>query len=103
MLNLSIDEIAANPSRAIQLPRSQRQSIVQRCAAVIAIVSSSENDQIAPKTRILNAEEAAVMMNMPIAWMKRNGRKLPGAIKTGRTWGWFEETLAKHVRTRAGR
>jgi len=99
-----IDEIAANPGRAVELARPQRQAIVQRCAAVIALVSVSETDDVPEiKARVLNAKEAAAMLGKPVGWMKRNGHALPGAIKTGRTWGWVEETLAKYVRTRAGR
>lgn len=102
---ISIDELAANPGRATELERPQRQAIVQRCAAVIALVSSSEAEEPRPavQARVLNAKEAAAMLCKPVAWMKRNGRALPGAIKTGRTWGWVEETLAKYVRTRQGR
>ena len=104
MPELSIDEIATNPTRAIHLTRSKRQAIVQRCAAVIAIVSSSEAEETpALKARVLNPAEAAEMLGKPISWMKRNGRGLPGAIKTGRAWGWSEESLAKYIRMKAER
>jgi hypothetical protein len=65
---LSIDEIEANPARVASLSAAQRQAIVQRCAAVILLVSggpesgdtSTRDDtptRIVDDSRLLTAAE----------------------------------------------
>lgn len=90
---LSIDEIAANPERASSLSAAQRLVIVQRCAAVILLVSElSEHCDDAPARddsrarivddgRLLTPQELAALMNAKLSWVYAHGSKLPFAIR----------------------
>jgi hypothetical protein len=50
--------------------------------------------------RSLTLPEMATAIGKPLQWVKRNARKLPGAIKTGRTWSFRAVSVEKYLKLR---
>lgn len=110
-LEVSIDALLANPACAADLSLTQRQLIVEGCAAVIALVTRYRADDSptiseGEEERLLAAAELAALMRVSTSWLQHNGKKLPFALRlpgSKKVHAYSYTGYLSWVRARAGR
>jgi hypothetical protein len=81
----TLDEVAAEPERARELPRDTLFTLATRCATVQGILLAAlaaGGDVPAPEEdRLLTTREAARLLNRTPDWLYRHGDELPFTVR----------------------
>ncbi len=81
-MQLSLDELAATPERAIYLTPAERQTVLLKCAsiqsALAAVVMPDDSGD-----RLLGVEEAAVILGWEVETLRHRKKSVPFRVDTG--------------------
>src|SRR5262245_41924772 len=83
----SLDELAADPSKATSLSAEAARSVMVRCAAVLAALGSTPPalvPQPVDDDRLLTTEDAAQRLGVSTDWLYRRAPRLPFTVRLER-------------------
>ena len=114
MLCPSLDHIAVDPTKALDLPPEIATALLARCAVVQgALVGrllagrgdeehhGARGDQA--EDRLLTVEEAATKLGTSRDWVYRHADQLPFTVRIGRQVRFSAQGIDRYIRQRAGR
>jgi excisionase family DNA binding protein len=103
----SLDELAADPSKATSLSPEAARSVTVRCAVVLAAVAAVRSGpDLSPTSdddHLLTTEEAARRLGVSEDWLYRRAGRLPFTVRLGRTLRFSALGLDRYISQRAGR
>ncbi len=105
----SLDELAANPERAADIPPGTAAALLARLAGLQpvllarALAPAGDGDGAAAPDRLLTVKEAAEQLGHSADWLYRHAPKLPFTVRTGRDVRFSAAGLARWIRNRQGR
>jgi len=107
----TLDELAAHPELARELPPEVAQDLLARLAPLQIVLLAQAirplgggNGQGEPQEdRLLTVEEAAKMLGLSTDWLYRRAGKLPFTVRLGRQLRFSERGLDRYIRQRQGR
>jgi excisionase family DNA binding protein len=104
----SLDELAADPTKATALPADARQTLALRAVAVLAAlavapVPANPGLEADDGDRLLSVGEAAQRLGVSSDWVYRRVGKLPFVLRLGRTVRCSAAGIDRYIRQRAGR
>lgn len=104
----TLDELAADPTKAAALPPQARQTLALRAVAALAALAVAPAPAIpspeAPdQERLLDVGEAARRLGVSRDWLYRRASRLPFTVRLGRAVRVSEAGLARYIRQRQGR
>lgn len=104
----SLDELAADPTKAAALPAEARQALTLRAVAALAALAVapapvSPDPDTADGDRLLDVDEAARRLGVSPDWLYRRVAKLPFVVRLGRAVRCSAAGLDRYIRQRAGR
>jgi len=90
LISLPSIEVVRDPKRLTGLSEEFLTALLARCGAAQGLITAAiiraaalskkpglERDQVKPKTKMLNVEEAAEMLNVKRRWFYRNSERYP--------------------------
>jgi predicted DNA-binding transcriptional regulator AlpA len=84
---ISLDELLADPGRALGLPRSVRNDLLARCAALIVTLATAEEESAQTATvsedRLLTVQEAAPRLGISTSTLYREADKYDFTVRQG--------------------
>ncbi len=109
----TLDELAAHPERALELPPEVARDLLARLAPLQtvllaqALTRSASGDGGQPETRgedrLLSVKEAARKMNVSSDYIYRHAKDLPFTVRVGSRLLFSERGIEQWVRHRQGR
>jgi hypothetical protein len=104
----TLDELAADPTKAGALPPEARQTLVLRALAALAALAVAPSPAILPyevpdHERLLDVDEAARRLGVSPDWLYRRAGKVPFTVRLGRTLRFSAQGLVRYIRQRQGR
>jgi hypothetical protein len=110
----TLDQVAADPAQALALPMTTAFELLSRCltvqGALVARLGVSLNEHVPPaaesaldSTRWLPVDDAAALMGVNAAWLRRNWKRFPFAQRISRKNLVFHEVrLRRWLEARKG-
>jgi len=108
----TLDELAAHPERAQELPPEAARDLLARLAPLQTVLlaqairpPAGANGQGEPEGQgdLLTVEEAARKLRVSTDWLYRRAGKLPFTVRLGRQLRFSEWGLDRYIRQRQGR
>ena len=105
----TLDEIAADPQKVLDLSPTVAGAMLARLAAIQAVLLSralaSEKDGsgTAAEDRLLTVSEAATVLSQTEDWLYRHAKQLPFTVRVGNRVRFSSAGIARWIRTRQGR
>ena len=106
----TLDELAAHPERASEIPPATARALLARLAGVqtallarLLATSGHDSDPAPVEDRLLTASEAAGQLGHSRDWLYRHAARLPFTVRTGRDVRFSAAGLARCIRTRQRR
>ncbi|HEX7422876.1 MAG TPA: helix-turn-helix domain-containing protein [Terriglobales bacterium] len=103
----SLDEVAADPTRATSLPAGALQGLLCRCATVQTVllgalmaVSSRASDPAGEPDSLLDVAAAATRLGVSRDWLYRHARQLPFTVRNGRLLRFSSHGIDRYIRER---
>ncbi len=103
----TLDEIAADPTRAADLPAEVRRALTLRATVVIAACavgpggsSSGVSEPEPSEDRLLTPDEAGERLGVTVPWLYRHAKTLPFTRRLGRAVRFDEGALTRWLATR---
>ena len=103
----TLDELAADPTKAATLPPGARQALVLRAAAALAALAvapppATPASEAPDRERLLDVAEAADRLGVSRDWLYRRAGRLPFTVRLGRAVRVSDAGLARAIRQRQG-
>ncbi len=104
----TLDELAADPTRAGTLPLEARQALVLRALAALAALAVVPSPAIPPSEvpdheRLLDVDEAARRLGVSPDWLYRRAGKIPFTVRLGRSLRFSAHGIERYIQARQGR
>lgn len=106
----TLDELAADPTRAAGLPPAALQGLLCRCltlqsALMGALLSASARsaDVAGEPDSLLNVAAAATRLGSSRDWLYRHSRQLPFTVHNGRLLRFSSHGIDRYIKSRQGR
>lgn len=103
----TLDEIAANPERAMDVSPGTAGALLARLAgaqsALLArLLAPGDPAGPPPEDRLLDVAEAAEYLGLSQSYLYRHAKHLPFAVRVGNNLRFSAAGIAKWIRTRQG-
>ena len=105
----SLEELAADPTKAASLSPEAARALTFRCLSALAALASvpvTTPGQVPTgpgEERLLTVEEAARTLGVSEDWLYRRAPRLPFTVRLGRVLRFSAEGLERYIRQRQGR
>jgi predicted DNA-binding transcriptional regulator AlpA len=103
----TLDELAANPERALDLSPSTAGAMLARLAGIqtvlLARLLAPTEASADPEDRLLDVAEAAEKLHLSQTYLYRNHKRFPFTVRVGNSLRFSSAGIAKWIRTRQGR
>ena len=105
----TLDELAAHPERAQELPPEVARDLLARLAPLQTVLLAQAIRPLAcqgepqGEDRLLTVEEAAKKLGLSTDWLYRRAGKLLFTVRLGRQLRFSERGLDRYIRQRQGR
>ncbi len=104
----TLDEIAANPERALDVSPTAAGALLARLAGVQTallgrLLAPGEPGNAAPEDRLLDVTEAAEQLGLSQSYLYRHAKHLPFTVRLGNNLRFSSAGIARWIRTRQGR
>ena len=105
----SLEELAAEPAKAVTLTPDAARALTFRCLTVLAALATVNGAPIesapgpAGADRLLSVEEAAHTLAVSEDWLYRRAARLPFTVRLGRVLRFSADGLERYIRQRQGR
>ena len=104
----TLNEIAAHPERASDVPPAAAAALLVQLAGVqtallTRLLAPADNGQAAPvEDRLLKAKEAAAQLGYSTDWLYRHADRLPFVVRNGRQLRFSAHGIDRYIRERRG-
>jgi len=104
----TLDELAADPTRASGLPDTTVQALLCRClhaqtALMGALLASGSSRAPETPDSLLDIEAAAGRLGCSKGWLYHHARQLPFTVRNGRLLRFSSHGIDRYIKTRQGR
>jgi len=104
----TLDELAADPTRAYALPATVLQGLLCHCATVQSVllgalltVSARASSEVAAEPdRLLDVGAAGERLGVSKAWLYHHARQLPFTVRQGRLLRFSSHGIDRYIRAR---
>ena len=106
----SLDELAADPTRAAGLPPATLHALLCRCATVQTVLlgalmaaSARAGDPGGEPDSLLDVAAAAARLGASRDWLYRHARQLPFTVRNGRLLRFSSHGIDRYIKNRQAR
>lgn len=105
---MTLDQIVVEPARAVELTAEERLRVLLACAGILTAIAAAPVEMAkafaaaSDEEKLLDAEQAAQLLNQTAYWVRRHARELPFAVRIGRGWRFSAAGIARFIRRREG-
>ncbi|MBI4518759.1 MAG: hypothetical protein HY699_23435 [Deltaproteobacteria bacterium] len=106
----TLDDLAAHPERAAELPVEVLQGLLSRCVSLqsgllgaLITVSARNGHRPAEPDTLLDVTAAAARLGASKDWLYRHAKQLPFRVPQGRLLRFSSHGIARYIQTRQGR
>jgi predicted DNA-binding transcriptional regulator AlpA len=104
----TLDELAATPSRAMELPSEVLKVLMGRClivqgalhAGLVANGNGHQGEHADKFDRFLNAKGVGLLVGRSASWVNHNKDALPSRRRVGESDAWSERDILRWMQTR---
>ena len=106
----TLDELAADPERARELPLPLLQALLTRCGALHATLTGAltvaavqqSGRAVEEADSLLDIDAAAKRLSASVDWLYRHSRELPFVVRNGRLLRFSSHGIDRYIRERKG-